>query len=124
MELPMSILNLTQHVASKEQVAAGVIEPDDKKAVQDLLTFVDLPTVPDIVRRARNLAGIAKSAGVESAMIGGAGWLLGPLERALQAAGIWPLHSFTRREAVEEQQPDGSVKKIQTFRHVGFVRAV
>jgi hypothetical protein len=39
----MKILNLTQHEATKEQVAAGGVEPLDKEAVQRLLTFNNLP---------------------------------------------------------------------------------
>ena len=34
---------------------------------------------------------------------------------------IIPLYAFSRRESVEEWQPDGSVRKINIFRHDGFV---
>jgi hypothetical protein len=54
-------------------------------------------------------------------MIGGAGWLTSSLEDSLRSAGIKPMHSFSRREAGEERLPDGSVRKTQVFRHIGFV---
>lgn len=30
-------------------------------------------------------------------------------------------YAFSRRESVETQLPDGSVKKSSVFRHIGFV---
>ena len=114
----MRILNLTQHPASPEQIEAGVIEPDEKQQVCDLLTFTDIPSVKEILQRADALAQIASEYGVDYAMIGGAGYLMSALEDALRAfPSIEPLHAFTRREVVEE----GLVKKTAVFRHVGFV---
>ena len=43
------------------------------------------------------------------------------LEEALMKRGIVPLYAFSRREVVETPLPDGSVKKTQVFRHLGFV---
>jgi hypothetical protein len=54
-------------------------------------------------------------------MIGGAPYLMAPLEVALRAHGITPLYAFSVRESVEQTQPDGSVRKIAVFRHGGFV---
>ncbi len=31
------------------------------------------------------------------------------------------LYSFTKKESTEAVQPDGSVKKVAIFRHVGWV---
>jgi len=122
--LAMKILNLTQHVATPEQIAAGVFEPTSppKKVVQDALTFNDLPNDRVISQRARQLANIALMHNATHAMIGGAGYLIPELETELFRVGIIPLHSFTKRETVEETQPDGSVKKTAIFRHVGWVR--
>ncbi len=120
----MRIINLTQHVATPEQVAAGVVEPADKKAVQALLTFDEPPTKAEIMRRARILANMAAEYGqYDAAMIGGAGYLVTRLENALDVLGIHVKHSFTRRETVEETLPDGSVKKVAVFRHVGWAPA-
>ena len=115
------ILNLTQHAASAEQVSAGVVEPDDKAAVQVALTFSSLPTREEIVARAKTLAEIATAAGAPAAMVGGAPYLMGPLEEALRVEGVTPLYAFSRRESVEMTLPDGSVKKTMVFRHLGFI---
>lgn len=120
------ILNLTQHAATDDQIAAGVTEPDaDSKAqIQRLLTFDEPPLPDDVVDRARVLARVTQRAGATQAMIGGAPWLMAPLERALRALGITPLYSFTRRETVEVAERDGRVRKTQMFRHVCFLAAV
>jgi len=118
-----SILNLTQHNATPEQKAQGVVEPGDvnKRQIQNLLTFTTIPTQREITLRASVLAEIAEGYGCDAAMIGGAPYLMSALEHELRALGIQPLYSFTLRESVEEPQPDGSVRKVAVFRHVGFV---
>ena len=117
----MSILNLTQHDATPEQIQAGVVEPSYKEIVKKLLTFEELPTSGILKTRADKLAMYASSSGYKSAMIGGAGYFLPYLEQALLAAGVRPLHAFSLRESADQAQPDGSVKKSVVFRHVGFV---
>ena len=118
----MKILNLTQHQATPEQLAAGVVEPADKKQVVDLLTFDSIPTPAEMRDRAAKLAAIAAEAGVEAAMIGGAPFFMAPLERALLEAGVEPVYAFSLRVTEEVTQPDGSVRKTSVFRHAGFVR--
>lgn len=117
------IINLTQHAASAEQIEAGVVEPADKRAVSALLTFDSCPNRDEIARRAGELAAMAASGGFPAAMIGGAPYLMGPLESALRGAGVTPLYSFSTRESVEQTQPDGSVRKVAVFRHTGWVEA-
>ncbi len=117
------ILNLTQHDATPEQVAAGVIEPGDKTELRKMITFDHLPSQEHILATADLLAGLAERYEVGVAMIGGAPFFMGPLERALRARGITPLYAFSKREAIDAPQADGSVKKTQVFRHVGFVEA-
>ena len=118
------ILNLTQHTATADQVSAGVVEPADKAGLQKLLTFEELPSAGDIVARAEALADIASASGQEAAMIGGAPFFMAPLEAALKRRGVRPVYAFSRRESAEEKLPDGSVRKTQVFRHVGWVEAV
>lgn len=118
-----TILNLTQHIATPDQATAGVVEPADKKAVQDLLTFFSLPTADYLLERANKLARLAKEQGATSAMIGGAGYFMPYLERALIQKGIKPLHAFTMREVVETVKDDGTVEKTAVFKHAGFVQA-
>ncbi len=118
------MINLTQHAATPEQVAAGVAEPtpEVKAAIVAALTFADLPVAGEIAERATALALIAAQSGAKSAMIGGAPYLMGALERVLRSYGVAPCYAFSRRESVEETLPDGSVRKVAVFRHAGFVR--
>ena len=116
----MRILNLTQHAPTPEQVEAGVVEPADKGAVQALLTFESVPDRTEMVRRAKELAEMARVA--DAVMVGGAPFFMGTLESVLKTVLAVPvLYSFSRRESVEQTQPDGSVKKVAVFRHVGWV---
>lgn len=128
----MKVLNLTQHLATPEQIAAGVVEPaiDAKKQIVSLLTFEQLPTAAEIRSRAYDIAAVARSQYVTEqtegvrfthAMIGGAPYLMGPLEIALRASQITPVYAFSVRESVDEVQPDGSVRKLAVFRHGGFI---
>lgn len=115
------MINLTQHAATPEQIAAGVVEPADKLSVQNIMTFGEAPTHMEMRERAKALADIARASGAKAAMIGGAPYFMAPLEEALCLFGIEVFYSFTRREAVEEEQADGGVRKTQIFRHVSFV---
>lgn len=118
------ILNLTQHVATMEQAAAGVVEPADKAAIQALITFDDLPKPGQLCVAAAAVADIAAQASAEAAMIGGAPFFMAPLEHALRARGIKALYAFSKREAADVPQADGSIRKTQVFRHIGFMEAV
>ena len=119
----MQIFNLTQHAATPDQVQAGVVEPADKQAVSKLLTFDTAPDKGELERRAGALAAMAAAAGYPAAMLGGAPYLMGPLETALRGAGIRALYSFSERRSSEQSQPDGSVRKVNVFVHVGWVEA-
>ena len=128
------ILNLTQHTATQEQKAQLVVEPRMcKDKIRELLTFEEIPSKEEIEARASELAEIAVSeanhyAGetdnkiwITRAMIGGAPFLMGALENALRECGFTPVYAFSKRESEEIPQPDGSVRKIAVFRHIGFV---
>jgi hypothetical protein len=128
------ILNLTQHVSTDEQKAQLVVEPRMTKAkIQKLLTFEEIPTKEEIESRATKLAEIAVSeasmyAGetdnvvwITRVMLGGAPYLMGALEKAVRECGFTPVYAFSQRESEEITQPDGSVRKVQVFRHCGFV---
>jgi len=124
LEMKMTIINLTQHAATAEQLAAGVFDVPNEGARRELLmqlTFNDLPEDGEIVERAAAVASIAMAFGARAAMIGGAPYLMSALERELREGGITPLYAFSRRESVEEKLPDGSVRKVAVFRHLGFV---
>jgi hypothetical protein len=128
------ILNLTQHNATAEQKAQLVVEPRmTKEKIRELLTFEEIPTKEEIESRAEKLAEIAVSeashyAGetdnevwITRVLIGGAPFFMGALEKAVRECGFTPVYAFSKRESEEKTQPDGSVKKIQVFRHIGFV---
>ncbi|HPT82205.1 MAG TPA: hypothetical protein PLI46_13685, partial [Methanosarcina thermophila] len=128
------ILNLTQHITTDEQKAQLVVEPRmTKEKIRKLLTFEEIPTKEEIEARAKELARIAVSEAsmytgdtdneiwITRVMIGGAPYLMGALEKALRECGFTPVYAFSKRESEEIPQPDGSVKKIQVFRHIGFV---
>lgn len=120
------IINLTQHDASPEQIAAGVHDLDDldyRADLRRLLTFDDLPTLDEMAERAEEIVDIVQmqEALYSHAMIGGAPFFMATLEGALRDAEITPLYAFSRRESVESVETDGSVNKRAVFRHLGFV---
>ena len=137
----MTILNLTQHNATPAQITSGVVDlvGSDKDLLVKLLTFNTLPTVEEIESRAQKIAYIASDLYIEEknnwiesgldeddfeeyhAMIGGAPFLMGPLEVALKKFDIIPVYAFSVRDSVDVKQADGSVKKTAIFNHGGFV---
>ena len=129
------IINLTQHEATQEQRAAGVedLPMALRNELQFLLTFDELPSQQEIDNRAFDIAEMAAYNGLggdegddplpDQALIGGALWLMGPLAQELRFKGIQPMFAFSKRESVEQAKADGSVRKVATFRHVGFLPA-
>jgi hypothetical protein len=112
-------LNLTQHVATPEQ---GCVEPADKQRVQHLLTFGNIPDVAIVRQRAADLAALAKDEGAVEAMIGGAPYLMGPLEEELAKCEIQAVYAFSIRRSIEVVDNGFTVKKT-VFKHAGFVPA-
>ena len=107
------IINLTQHLATAEQIAAGVVDlpADQREDLVQALTFESLPTADEILAAAEAIAELAVQNGLgddcldspapKSAMIGGALWLMAPLADALRRRGVQPLFAFSTRESVE-----------------------
>ena len=114
------ILNLTQHHGTHEQ---GVIEPRDKREVQQLLTFNQIPTSDEMASRAALLALIALSHRVDSALIGGAPYFMSTLEKALCNVGIPPVYSFSQRICVERTEGNTVIKE-NVFKHIGYISGV
>ena len=126
----MKILNLTQHAPTDEQVEAGVVNPGltSREDLSALLTFDKLPTSSEVRKAAMDIALRAfreRISGIctTHVMIGGAPFLMPHLERTLRDMGFDVMYAFSERESTEQTQPDGSVRKINVFRHVGFVEA-
>ena len=130
------IINLTQHAATAEQVAVGVVDlpAEQREALIDALTFESIPDAGEIRARAHDIAELACFNGLggddgddpfpSHAMIGGALWLMAPLAKELRLRSIEPVFAFSVRETEETVQPDGSVKKVAIVRHAGFVQAL
>lgn len=114
------MINLTQHTATTEQSDAGVVAAPFAERLPSLLTFVGIPTPVEIRQRAEVIASLAADTGAKCAMIGGAPFFMGSLEVALHAVGIHAVFAFSDRVSVEEAQADGSVRKVNVFRHIGF----
>lgn len=123
------ILNLTQHPATQEQIAQGVVDlPADERAeLSRLLTVDDLPSRAEIIDRCEAIAGLIFQTDADNApaavMIGGAPWMMPQLVKSLQAAGVVQcLAAFSKRESIERTDPaTGAVTKTAVFRHIGFV---
>ena len=139
------ILNLTQHPATPEQVAAGVFNAEDDR-IKNALTFNTLPTPQEIETKALTLATLAQhhlywhiigknehlSPNEDDdtvlammvdmeVMIGGAPYLMPQLEKALRVANLTPVYAFSKRESVEVILDNGDVRKTNIFKHLGFV---
>ena len=133
---PGFIVNLTQHVFSADQLAelqqAGVEVIDlDTTHIRAQISFDELPAREEITQRARDLARWAwtQVEALESeskvdlrrpiyAMIGGAPFFMGPLEKALGACDMAPCYAFSKRVAVEDPETG---TKTSVFKHEGFV---
>ena len=131
----MAIINLTQHNATDDQRKAGVIDlPDlERKMLQQLLTFEELPTSFGLFLRAAGIINLiertdwhpdqpdGESPHFSSAMIGGAPFFMPVLAEALKENGIQPLYAFSQRIVEEQTDEAGGVRKVAIFRHIGFV---
>ena len=119
------IINLTQHPATPEQLEAGVFDLKGTELawLKNLLNFDAPPSEFDLANDAISIAAIADRTGEKTAMIGGAPFLMAPLESKLIEFGLAPVYAFSRRESVETVQDDGSVRKTTVFNHIGFVPA-
>jgi hypothetical protein len=119
-------LNLTQIPATPEQRAAGLVDPNPKTQgrIATLLTFDDLPERATIRNRAHDLAALAKELGAKSALIGGEPFLMPLLANHLTAMRIHPLFAFSMRDNEKQVQPDGSIRNVVVFRHIGYVPAL
>jgi len=126
------ILNLTQHEATGDQEADGVVDlpADARTELVKLLTFDSAPTKREKHMRAKALAELALlwaktmpefDLGLHKVMIGGAPFFMSALEWEMEQYGIQPVYAFSHRVSVEQVLPDGSVRKVKVFRHEGFV---
>ena len=130
------IVNLTQHVATLEQVSEGVIdlpggEGSYREALIKDLTFENLPKYQsEVTRKAQEIARLVIQYLYDQkidpkkekvfAMIGGAPYLMAPLEKALLQMNIMPIYSFSVRKSIEKVI-NRVVEKSSIFSHVGWI---
>ncbi len=141
-------LNLTQHLATADQAAAGVVNVPDELRVEleKWLTVPAADLLADdagmrLMARAEALRALAGEAwGIISGgdpyaedwcptlagtrvMIGGLPALQAPLAARLARAGFRPVFAVSDRVSAETTQPGGAVVKVSKFVHLGFVSA-
>lgn len=109
------ILNCTNHVSTSIQRKLGVIEPEDKKIIQSLITFNSVEELETMEDRANELLAIIKKSGCNTVMIAGAPFFMGYLEEYLLSNGINVAFAFNKRDVVEMFMEDGMVKKVSKF---------
>lgn len=115
------IANCTQHSPVQEQLDQGVTNPDCWEEIKRLSSFEDIPSCEDMKERASKIAHLLNKEGFKRCLLGGAPYFMSSLECELIRNGIKPLYSFSVRESREEHLSDGSVLKINVFRHKGFI---
>jgi len=122
-----TVLNLTQHKATPDQLEDGVIDvkPIHLAVLKTALTFNTLPEYDDygIKERCDVLVFLVNNyKGVENVMIGGAPWLMSPLVFAMHKANVNVFYAYSERVSEETMDPDtGIVVKTNVFKHVGLV---
>jgi hypothetical protein len=119
----MKIVNLTQHPATPEQIAAGVMDLNSAalSLLKKLIIFEVQPSKDNMRAAADIVADIAVGTGADAAMVGGPPFFASTLEMALKVRNIKPLYSFSRRETIDEIQDDDSLKEVSVFKHAGFI---
>ena len=126
-------MNLTQHAATKEQIAQGVFDvPQEfKVSLESILTFKTCPTRLETYEKAFALfdfyCKVVQATTVDekelapAVMIGGAPFFMAPLDNVFADKKVIVKYAFSERVSQESLQDDGTVKKVNVFMHVGFV---
>jgi len=117
------IWNITQHVATAEQVLDSVIDlPMDKREELTRLLTIEEPDPEEILEKVEGIVALAKTLEPKGAlMLGGAPFMMPLLEKRLIEEGFFVLYAFSKRESVEVHHPDGRVEKKAVFKHAGFI---
>lgn len=123
------VINITQHAATKDQMddleskfkEIALLNPEGDMFKADL-TFANLPSSEELVKRAKKIANDSFILGASYAIVGGAPYFMAILEKELFRLNIVPLYSFSERISREIEE-NGVVKKINVFKHTGFIEA-
>ena len=126
------ILNLTQHNATADQLASGIIDlpVEFQTALKSLLTFPTTYTRADLEYRAlqiheliRDMCGEHFGAppkhALDGVMIGGMPSFMPVLEATLVSKGIRVGYACTERQSIDKEI-DGKVVKTAIFVHAGM----
>jgi len=113
-----TIVNLTQHKATIDQLGTGVFDlsEDIREELVHWLTMDEMPDKNELCLRAVKIGQIAAGTGCKKAMIGGHNLLMPGVDMILRAHGILPLYAFSKRMVVEN-----GGKKVVMFKHEGLV---
>lgn len=123
------VINITQHSVTVDQIndlenrfkEVGVLNPEGDLFKQ-ILTFSNLPSTEEMEKRAKKIANDSYILGASYAIVGGAPYFMAMLEKELFRLNIVPLYSFSERISKEVEE-NGTVKKINVFKHTGFIEA-
>jgi hypothetical protein len=121
----MIVYNFTMHEATQEQASQGVINlhGSDLVKLKAHLLFQPTYTNQDLLDAMLGLGEMMKArdpdlSGEVSFMVGGLPNLMCALT---QLAPIYQLvFADSERKSVDHHMPDGTVKKVAVFKHLGF----
>lgn len=119
------VYNLTQHTATADQINAGVVEvPEElREALLGALNFESLPTNQEVYSSAQTIGRIMEvlnpDFGEIQFMVGGAPYLMAALVTFAPCYDM--VFAYSDRVSEEVHMPNGSVQKVTSFKHVGFV---
>ena len=116
------IVNLTQHSCTPEQIEEGIFDLPEgmRQRLVKALTFSPQYTKQDLEKAAEVVVGLVKEVDCFKTMIGGMPSFMPILEKALVKEGAAVGYARSERVSVDQQMPDGSVRKVATFRHCGI----
>lgn len=119
----MIIANFTQHTATPEQIKDGVVELDEtqKSLLAPNLNFKELPHYSDVMMSANIILSMARDFGYDAIMVGGYPALMMALGLAKEGHNIRIFFAHSDRVSEERTMPDGTVRKITVFKHIGLV---
>ena len=142
------VFNATQHSATLDQKVVGVMDLEDEllASLKKSITFGSTYTKEDLVKAAEEVATILYKSwdkycwsltkdvhpqdeiGFQNCwyhtpkkcMIGGMPSFMPVLESVLKEKGWEVGYACSERVSVDQHMPDGSVRKVNSFKHVGF----
>ena len=121
--MTIAIANFTQHTATPDQIKDGVVEIENlhRSLLKPLLNFEEIPHFSDVMMSAHTLLSMARDFGYEAIMVGGYPALMMALGLAKEGHQIRVFFAHSDRVSEERTMPDGTVRKVAVFKHIGLV---